>query len=139
MCGPRRRGGTLGHRDRKVSGFGLLAFGFSMKDEPGPRVEECRVVCGQREKKKKYEIAVLENRKMNFLGKAGRIARREECQFEVCGHEFKGQPVSGLHAFPGFVLQLEREEGWVLRGLGISQAPVVEGREQACWTSAREC
>lgn len=33
---------------------------------------------------------------MNFLGKVGRFAKHEECQFEVCGHEFKDQPSAGL-------------------------------------------
>ena len=37
---------------------------------------------------------------MNFLGKVSRLARHEECQFEVCGHEFKEQPSARLCAFP---------------------------------------
>ena len=35
-------------------------------------------------------IAVLENRNMNCLGKAGVTARSKEWQFEVCGHALKG-------------------------------------------------
>lgn len=62
-----------------------------MKGEPRTLAEECKVICRDR---RKHEIAISENRKMNFLGKVGRLARPEKCQFEVCGHEFKEQPVS---------------------------------------------
>lgn len=55
------------------------------------------MVCGDRGK---HGTAISENRKMNFLGKAGRLARHEERQFEVCGHEFKAQPSARLCAFP---------------------------------------
>lgn len=77
--------------------FGLITFSFSRKDAPRTSAEGCRGVWGDREK---YGTAISENRKMNFLGKVSRLARHEECQFEVCGHEFKEQPSVRLHAFP---------------------------------------
>lgn len=43
-----------------------------------------------------YGIAILENRNMNCLGKAGVTARPRECQFEVCGHALKGSGWQGL-------------------------------------------
>lgn len=70
---------------RTAGRFGPMTSSSSMKGE------ECRVVCRDG---REYKIAISENRKMNFLGKAGRPARHEECQFEVCGHEFKEQPTS---------------------------------------------
>lgn len=74
----------------RASRFGPMASSFSAKDERG-------VVWRDR---RKYELAISENRKMNFLGKAGRLARHGECQFEVCGHEFKEQPLSRAVCFP---------------------------------------
>lgn len=44
-----------------------------------------------------YGIAVLENRNMNCLRKAGETAWPRLCQFEVCGHALKG---SGWQGFP---------------------------------------
>lgn len=69
---------------------------------------------------------------MNFLGKAGRLARPEECQFEVCGHEFKEQPISRTVCFSPASFGssgsgLEKPKGWVLPGLGLSQVPM-EGK-----------
>ena len=78
---------------RGAGRFGLMASSFSRKDEPSTSTEECRVVCGHRGK---HRRAISENRKMNFLGKVGRLARHEECQFEVCGHEFKAHPSAAL-------------------------------------------
>lgn len=87
------------------------------------------MVCGDRGK---HGIAISENRKMNFLGKAGRLARHEERQFEVCGHEFKAQPSARLRAFPQHPSAagtgLEKVEGGALRGLGLGQVRMV-GRE----------
>lgn len=37
-----------------------------------------------------YGIAVLEDRKTSFLGRAGVTARPRECQSEVCGHALRG-------------------------------------------------
>lgn len=76
---------------RRAGSFGLMTSRFSIKGE------ECRVVYRDG---REYKIAISENRKMNFLGKAGRLARHEECQFEVCGHEFKEQPTSRAVCFP---------------------------------------
>lgn len=68
---------------------------------------------------------------MNFLGKVGRLARHEECQFEVCGHEFKEQPVSRAVCFSPASFScsgtgLEKVGGWVLRRLELSQVHMAE-------------
>lgn len=49
--------------------------------------QEGRRLCVQR---RAYGVAVLENRNMNCLGKAGETARPRHCQSEVCGHAVKG-------------------------------------------------
>ena len=92
-------GGEAGSRGmgRRVGGFGLMASSFSRKCVPRTSAEGSRGVWGDRGK---YRTAIPENRKMNFLGKVGRLARHQECQFEVCGHEFKQQPSARLSAFP---------------------------------------
>lgn len=131
---------------RRAGGFGLTASSFSMKDEPRTLAEECKVICRDR---RKHEIAISENRKRNFLGKVGRLARREKCQFEVCGLEFKGQPVSRAVFFSNIAQPLWHRPGegggLVLQGLGLLQVPMGEREyelmEGACWgaTVKMEC
>lgn len=95
-AGCRRRGREQRH-GRRMGRFGLTASSFSRKGAPRTSAEGCRGAWGDRGK---YRTAIPENRKINFLGKVGRLARHEECQFEVCGHEFKQQPSARLRAFP---------------------------------------
>lgn len=98
-----------------------MASSFLRKAEPSPSAAECRVVCRDR---RTYGTATSENRKMDFLGKTGRPARHGECQFEVCGREFKEQPC----AFPQHPsAALARAWGRVLRRAGASPGVDREG------------
>lgn len=69
----------------------------------GPRQKGWQIWClgfwffmNQDSEERVYGIAVLENRNMNCLGKAGVTARPRECQCEVCGHVLKGSGWQGL-------------------------------------------
>lgn len=46
-----------------------------------------------------YGMAISGNRKVNFLGKVGRLARHEHCQLRFVVMNLKSNPSAGLCAF----------------------------------------